>query len=118
MIILRSNLMCIVHRDGFLCQSYSCNLIKVILKYSSVTPTSVDLFTKIIIIINHNFLDDKCNNKVLRSLITQYYLVFPLKRNVLSERFSKADTIRRRQRSFLLLMKDKQLMTLIMQHIS
>ncbi len=40
------------------------DLIKVILQYSSVTPTSVDLF-----IDNYKLLDDKCNNKVLRSLI-------------------------------------------------
>nr|XP_017212910.1 uncharacterized protein LOC103911478 [Danio rerio]XP_017212911.1 uncharacterized protein LOC103911479 [Danio rerio] len=81
------------------------NLVKGIVQYSSVIPTLVDLFIN-----NYSFLDIKRNNKVLRSLLTKEYFPLPVKRKVLSERFSKANTIdiRKRYLSFPLLPKMKE----------
>lgn len=81
------------------------NLIKGILQYSSVIPTPLELFVE-----KYNFLDENCNNKVLRSLITKEYFPLPVKRKNLSSRFSIADTIKVRTRylSFPLLPKMKE----------
>lgn len=49
------------------------NLIKGILQYSPVIPTSVNLF-----IDSYNFLDGKCNNRMLRSLIKKECFLLPV----------------------------------------
>ena len=81
------------------------NLIRETLKYSAVTPVLDNLF-----IGEYDLLDRKCNNKILRSLITKEFFPLPIKRNITFQVFSKLDLVKLRTRylDFPLLPKMKE----------
>ncbi len=82
------------------------NLVKGIIKYSSITPVLASLS-----IDNHNFLGNKCNNKIFRSLMTNQCFSLPVKRKILLPKFSKPYTVKIRNRyvSFPLFPKMKEI---------
>lgn len=81
------------------------NMFKGILQHSVVTPAVSSL-----IIYNYNFLDTKCDNKVLRHAMNSECFPIPVKRNLLSPDFSprQTKTVRSRYLSFPLLPKTKE----------